>query len=167
MGAKDGGRGSYPEIVDALAQHGAQAKTDAVELYRRVCFNAVISNVDDHLRNYWLGKAGWSLSPAYDLNPVPTDLKAHVLTTNIGLDEGTCSVDLLEVSSDFFGLSLPQARAIIKEVAIVTSTWRETAKEVSARPATTGEVQDLRREARAVKECVADLTLESRLLKKA
>ncbi len=69
-----------------------RVKTDAV-------FNALISNVDDHLRNHgflWLGKAGWSLSPAYDLNPVPTDLKAPVLTTNIDLDEGTCSLDVLE-----------------------------------------------------------------------
>ena len=105
MGAKDGERGSYPEIVDALAQHGAQGKTDAHALYRRVVFNVLISNVDDHLRNHgflWLGKAGWSLSPAYDLNPVPTDLKARVLTTNIDLDEGTCSLDLLEAASELF-----------------------------------------------------------------
>ncbi|MCU0731551.1 MAG: HipA domain-containing protein, partial [Hyphomonas sp.] len=128
----------YPEIVDALAQHGAQGKTDAHALYRRVAFNVLISNVDDHLRNHgflWLGKAGWSLSPAYDLNPVPTDLKARVLTTNIDLDEGTCSLDLLEQASEYFALTLAQARAIIKEVATVTATWRETAKAVGARSA--------------------------------
>lgn len=138
MGAKDGERGSYPEIVDALAQHGAQGKTDAHALYRRVVFNVLISNVDDHLRNHgflWLGKAGWSLSPAYDLNPVPTDLKARMLTTNIDLDEGTCSLDLLEAASEFFTLTLAQARTIIKEVATVTVTWRDTAKAVGARPA--------------------------------
>lgn len=154
MGAKDGERGSYPEIVDALAQHGAQGKTDAHALYRRVVFNVLISNVDDHLRNHgflWLGKAGWSLSPAYDLNPVPTDLKARVLTTNIDLDEGTCSLDLLEAASSFFGLTLLQARAIIKEVATVTATWRETAKAAGARPteivrmASAFEHDDLRR----------------------
>ena len=137
-GSKDGERGSYPEIVDALTQHGVQAKTDAQALYRRVAFNVLISNVDDHLRNHgflWLGKAGWSLSPAYDLNPVPTDLKARVLTTNIDLDEGTCSIDLLEAASEYFGLGLAAARAIIKEVAVVTATWRETAKEAGARTA--------------------------------
>ena len=137
-GSKDGERGSYPEIVDALTQHGAQAKTDAQALYRRVAFNVLISNVDDHLRNHgflWLGKAGWSLSPVYDLNPVPTDLKARVLTTNIDLDEGTCSIDLLEAASEYFGLGLAAARGIIKEVAVVTATWRETAKEAGARPA--------------------------------
>jgi serine/threonine-protein kinase HipA len=138
MGSKDGERGSYPEIVDALAQHGAQAKTDARALYRRVAFNVLISNVDDHLRNHgflWLSKSGWSLSPAYDLNPVPTDIKARVLTTNIDLDEATCSIDLLEAASEYFGIGLVAARAIIKEVAAATATWRETAKEAGARSA--------------------------------
>ena len=138
MGARDGERGSYPELVDILAAHGAQGKTDAHALYRRVVFNVLISNVDDHLRNHgflWLGKTGWSLSPAYDLNPVPTDLKARVLTTNIDLDEGTCSLDLLEAASGFFALTLAQARAIIKEVASVTGTWRDIAKAAGARAA--------------------------------
>ncbi|TIT85128.1 MAG: HipA domain-containing protein, partial [Mesorhizobium sp.] len=102
MGVKDGEHGSYPEMVDALAQHGAQGKSDAHALYRRVVFNVLVSNVDDHLRNHgflWLGKTGWSLSPAYDLNPVPTDLKPRVLTTNIDLVDGTCSLDLLEAAS--------------------------------------------------------------------
>ncbi|MDX8483030.1 HipA domain-containing protein [Mesorhizobium sp. VK24D] len=138
MGARDGEHGSYPEMVDALAQHGAQGKTDAHALYRRVVFNVMVSNVDDHLRNHgflWLGKTGWSLSPAYDLNPVPTDLKPRILTTNIDLDDGTCSLDLLEAASEFFALTLDQARTIIKEVATVTSTWNGTAKAVGARSA--------------------------------
>ncbi len=140
MGAKDGERGSYPEIVDVLAEHGAQGKTDAHALYRRVVFNVLISNVDDHLRNHgflWLGRAGWSLSPAYDLNPVPTDLRARVLTTNIDLDEGTCSLDLLESASGFFALTLAQARSVIKDVATVTARWRDTAREADARGAET------------------------------
>ena len=106
--------------------------------YRRVVCNVLISNVDDHLRNHgflWPGKAGWSLSPAYDLNPVPTDVKARVLTTNIDLDEGSCSLELLEQASQLFALTLPQAREIIKEVASVTAAWRETAKALGARAA--------------------------------
>lgn len=66
---------------------------------------------------------------------MPTDLNARVLTTNIDLDEGTCSLDLLEAASEFFGLTLLQARAIIKEVATVTATWREAAKAAGARSA--------------------------------
>lgn len=137
-GSKDGDTGSYPEIVDALAKHGAQAKADAHALYRRVAFNVLISNVDDHLRNHgflWLGRTGWSLSPIYDVNPTPTDLKVRVLTTNIDLDEGTCSLDLLEQAVEYFGLGLSPAREIIKEVATAAATWRDVAGEVGARPA--------------------------------
>ena len=81
----------------------------------------------------------WTLksmcSAASLLNPIPTDLEARVLTTNIDLDEGTCSLDLLEAASEFFALTLPQARTIVKEVATVTATWRDTAKAVGARSA--------------------------------
>ena len=132
-GSRDGQRGSYPELVDALTQHGAKARADAAQLYRRVTFNVLVSNVDDHLRNHgflWAGRDGWVLSPAYDLNPTPTDLKARILTTNIDLDEATCSVGLLEHAAAFFGLTLKQARATIREVADVTRTWQAVAHEV-------------------------------------
>ena len=137
-GSRDGERGSYPELVDALTQYGAKARVDAAQLYRRVAFNVLVSNVDDHLRNHgflWTGRDGWLLSPAYDLNPTPTDVKARILTTNIDLDEGTCSVDLLESASAFFGMSLKQARATILEVADVTRTWQAVAQEVGGRRA--------------------------------
>jgi serine/threonine-protein kinase HipA len=152
--SRDGERGSYPEIVDALTRHGAQAKADAQALYRRVVFNVMISNVDDHLRNHgflWFGRTGWSLSPAYDLNPVPTDMKARILTTNINLDEGTCSLDLLEETAEYFGFGLAQARTIIKEVATATATWRDVAQRTGARAseihrmASAFEHEDLRR----------------------
>ncbi len=53
--------------------------------------------------------------------------------TDIDLDEGICSIDLLEAASGYFGLGLAAARAIIKEVAVVTATWRETARQAGAR----------------------------------
>lgn len=55
----DGERASYPEIVDELSQHGARTKRDSEELYRRMIFSILVSNVDDHLRNHgflWTGK---------------------------------------------------------------------------------------------------------------
>jgi serine/threonine-protein kinase HipA len=135
-GSADGERGSYPELVDALTRYGANAKADAAALYRRMVFNVLVSNVDDHLRNHgflWLGKNGWSLSPAYDLNPTPTDVKARILTTNIDLDEGTCSIDLVESVADFFGIALPIARQIIREVGAAVADWRTVATAVGAR----------------------------------
>ena len=60
-GSKDGERGSYPEIFDSLTEHGARARTDAAELYRREAFNVLTPSVDDHLRNHgflWAGRDG-------------------------------------------------------------------------------------------------------------
>jgi serine/threonine-protein kinase HipA len=135
-GSADGERGSYPELVDALTRHGANAKADAAALYRRMVFNVLVSNVDDHLRNHgflWLSKNGWSLSPAYDLNPTPTDVKARILTTNIDLDEGTCSIDLVVSVADLFGIALPVARQIIRDVGMAVADWRTVATAVGAR----------------------------------
>ncbi|MEW8042407.1 MAG: HipA domain-containing protein, partial [Candidatus Thiodiazotropha endolucinida] len=137
-GSRDGERGNYPELVDALTVHGAQAKEDARQLYRRVVFNVLVSNVDDHLRNHgflWSGQGGWVLSPAYDLNPTPVDVKARILTTNIDLDEGTCSVELLQDTAGYFGLGARQASTIIREVAEVTRTWQTVAAEMGVRRA--------------------------------
>jgi len=135
LGLKDGARGSYPELVDVLSEHGAQAQVDAHELYRRMTFNVLISNVDDHLRNHgfsWSGPNGWTLSPAYDLNPTPSDVRPRILTTNINLDEGTCDIGLVESAAEYFALSPTSARAIIKQVAAVTARWREVARAAGA-----------------------------------
>jgi serine/threonine-protein kinase HipA len=131
MGLKDGERGSYPEMVDVLSEHGAQAKADAHELYRRMVLNVLISNVDDHLRNHgflWQGQGGWTLSPVYDLNPTPVDVRQRILTTHISLEEGTCDIDLVLSVADYFNLSLAEAKRIVKEVATVTATWRSVAE---------------------------------------
>lgn len=133
--SKDGDRASYPEIVDELAAHGANTKADSAELYRRMIFNILISNVDDHLRNHgflWTGKNGWVLSPAYDLNPTPTDVKQRILSTNISLDEGTCSIELALSQAELFGLNSTQSREIIKQVASSVATWREVAQSVGS-----------------------------------
>lgn len=138
MSLKDGDHGSYPELVDILAQYGAEASTDAQQLYRRMVFNVMISNVDDHLRNHgflWKGPGGWTLSPVYDLNPTPIDVHQRILTTNISLDEATCDLDLVLSVAEYFGLAPDAAKAIIKVVAAATATWREVAAANKARPA--------------------------------
>lgn len=131
LGFKDGEHGSYPELVDALRTHGSDTESDSIELFRRMVFNILASNVDDHMRNHgflYASELGWKLSPAYDLNPVPADVRAHVLSTNITLDEATCSIDLArQTATDFFALPVKQADEIIGQVASAVSTWRETA----------------------------------------
>jgi serine/threonine-protein kinase HipA len=140
LGLKDGERASYPELVDVLAQNGAQVREDAAELYRRMTFNVLASNVDDHLRNHgflWQGRGGWRLSPAYDVNPTPQDLKPRILTTYLAPDDATCSVAMLLEVAEYFSLSPTAAKVIVQSVAKVTATWRDAA---AARGARQGEI---------------------------
>lgn len=137
-GSLDGEGGSYLDMVDVLGEYGAQARVDRIELFRRMVFNVLISNVDDHLRNHgflMLSGHGWSLSPVYDLNPVPQDLKPRVLSTAIDYEDGTCSIGLVREVSRFFGLQKAEADRIISEAARVTKSWVEVAKTVGARSA--------------------------------
>jgi len=138
MGLRDGVHGSYPELVDVLNQHGAQAREDAAELYRRMAFNVLVSNVDDHLRNHgflWLDRGGWTLSPAFDLNPTPVDVRPRVLTTAIDVDDAVCNLDLVLSVAGYFGLGKAAAGTIIRTVADSVAAWREVAARRGARPA--------------------------------
>jgi serine/threonine-protein kinase HipA len=130
LDARDNEARSYLEFVDALRQHGAAPKQDMATLWRRIVFSVLISNTDDHLRNHgflWTGSAGWQMSPAYDLNPVPVDIKPRVLTTAITLDDGTASLKLAYEVAAYFELTAKDARALAREVGDAVSGWRKEA----------------------------------------
>jgi len=130
LGASDNDSRSYLEFVDALRRYGASPKQDMHELWRRIVFNILISNTDDHLRNHaflYAGPDGWRLAPAYDLNPVPMDIKPRILTTAIDLDDGSASLDLAMSVVGYFELDEGKARVIAAEVGRAVATWREEA----------------------------------------
>lgn len=130
LGAKDNETRSYLEIVDALRQHGATPKEDMEALWRRMVFNILISNTDDHMRNHgflYEGQRGWRLSPAYDLNPMPVDIKPRVLSTAINEDDTTASLPLAMEVADYFSLNAAKAKVIAKEVGKSVSRWRSEA----------------------------------------
>jgi serine/threonine-protein kinase HipA len=130
LGARDHETRSYLEIVDALRQHGAAPRDDMHALWRRIVFSILISNTDDHLRNHgflYEGRDGWRLAPAYDLNPIPVDVKPRVLTTAIDLADATASLYLALSVADYFELSPDAARATAAEVGRAASKWRTEA----------------------------------------
>ena len=141
--------GSYLEIVDALANHGATPADDRAELFRRIAFGVMISNTDDHLRNHgflWQGKTGWSLSPCYDLNPVADG--PRILKTRIDYDDATASLQLLQGVAEFFG-KRDVTDGIIRNCGKVIRDWRSYAerrgapKRESARMASAFDHEDL------------------------
>jgi len=130
LGSKDNETRSYLEIVDALRQHGAAPQADMEALWRRLVFNILISNTDDHLRNHGFlydGQAGWRLSPAYDLNPVPTDIKPRILSTAINEDDNTASLALAMEVAGYFELDAGKACEIAAHVGKAVSKWRDEA----------------------------------------
>jgi len=122
--------GSYLEFADALRQYGAAPNKDMPELWRRIVSSILISNTDDHLRNHgflYEGPQGWRLAPAYDLNPVPADIKPRILSTTINQDDGTASLDSVLKVAKYFGLDGKEARKIAREVAEANGRWRAAA----------------------------------------
>lgn len=129
LGARDGDQGSYLEIAQAIEEHSPRAADDLRELWRRIVFTVLISNTDDHLRNHGFlrtSSAGWSLAPAFDLNPNPEG-ETKRLETAIDERSTVASIDTALDVADLFGLSERAARVVLGEVLDATESWRETA----------------------------------------
>ena len=133
---KDNEPHSYIEIADALRQYGAKAEEDCAALWRRIVFNMHISNTDDHLRNHGFlyDTAGWRLSPAYDLNPTPTDIKACNLSLAVDEADTTASLALVMEVTKHFGLKSEKARSIAMEVGKAVAHWRRVASGLGLTP---------------------------------
>ena len=120
---------SYTEVVDAMRGACVEAKADAQQLWRRLVFNHLITNVDDHLQNLgflYVGNALWRLAPAFDLNPFPD--KDRESKTWLSEDTGPItSIDTLLTQAASFYLAEPEALAILAEVHGAVTGWRTLA----------------------------------------
>lgn len=128
----DGETGSYLEIADVIVRHSPSAADDLRELWRRMSFTVLISNFDDHLRNHGFlrtSTAGWSLSPAFDLNPDPRAGERY-LSTAIDFDDTEARIDLLLEVAPEFRRTPPQALQTLGEVRAAVGRWREVAHEL-------------------------------------
>ena len=126
----DGDVQSYTEIVDALRIYGAAAKDDIEELWRRIAFSILITNVDDHLHNHgFLHASGelWRLAPAFDVNPFPD--RQRDLKTWISEETGPhASVAALWSVLKYFNIPLVRAKTILGEVEAAVSRWRDVGR---------------------------------------
>ena len=126
-GASSADGTSYLELVSFLRANGASPKTDLVELFRRVVFNMAVSNTDDHLRNHGfiLTRTGWSLSPLFDVNPIPY---GEYLSLNVSEEDSTIDFDLAIDTAEYYGISDKEAKKITEEIsAAVRSNWERLA----------------------------------------
>jgi len=120
---------AYTEVVDAMRSKCLAFKEAARQLWRRMAFNHLITNVDDHLHNIGFLYAGsnlWRLSPAFDLNPFPD--KERESKTWLSEDSGPItSVDELMKQAARFELSPDEAKRALAAVVTAVERWREVA----------------------------------------
>ena len=129
LSARDGEGRSYLELLDLLRTDGVIPERDARQLWRRMAFNILISNTDDHLRNhgYLRQEGGWILSPAYDLNPMPVDVKPRHHALTLDEDDDASSIDTAFSVAGQFGLDQDEARKVAAEVGAAVLAWRDAA----------------------------------------
>jgi len=122
-------RWSYPLLADNLRRWSDKPEADCVELFRRMVFNAAVTNNDDHPRNHALLRRakGWRLSPAYDLVPTPMlSLERRELALSVGGYGRTASIYNLVSQSGRFGLFMEDARREIDQIIAIVQQWRES-----------------------------------------
>ena len=121
-------RWSYPLLADNLRRWSDKPEADCAELFRRMVFNAAVTNNDDHPRNHALlrRQKGWRLSPAYDLVPAPVvSLERRDLALTVGDYGRTASIYNLLSQAGRFGLSAKEARGQIDLLVDVVRHWRD------------------------------------------
>lgn len=117
---------SYLELVEFIVRHGSNVAADLEELWRRIVFSICVKNTDDHLRNhgFLLNNSGWSLSPAYDINPNEFGKGLHL---NISDDDNSLDLDLALEVAGIFRLTPQRAGQVIKEVTNSITSWKKLA----------------------------------------
>lgn len=122
----DAGEHAYTELVDALRQNGSEAQADTKELWRRIAFSILITNVDDHLMNHGflhVDRGQWRLAPAFDVNPFPD--RVRELKTWVSEDTGPeATIDALMSVTPYFRIAASKAKAILAEVEAAVGQWR-------------------------------------------
>jgi serine/threonine-protein kinase HipA len=120
---------SYLELAQFIRARGdaGHADADLEQLFRRVVFNVAVGNRDDHLRNHGfiLGRAGWRLAPAFDMNP-NIDRADHVL--NIDDADNRPNLDTVLSTASFYGLGATRAGDIVRSVVAAVAQWEAVAR---------------------------------------
>lgn len=117
----------YLDIVDFIVSNCTNVQQNLRELYRRVAFNILFGNTDDHFRNHGfiLTPKGWTLSPAYDINPSTKRYQCLLINENTE----TSDINVLLDSCQSYMLSHKEASIIVEEVSSIIHDWQRIATE--------------------------------------
>ncbi len=119
----------YTDIAEGIRKYGAKAHDDLKELWTRMVFTVLVSNVDDHLKNHAFlndGQGAWRLSPAYDVNPMPG--RARDLKTWISEEGPEASIEAAMAAAPFFDIDHGAAKETLQKIVAVIKQWKPIAK---------------------------------------
>ena len=122
---------SYVTLAEEIRRVSSDPRNDAGELFRRMCFNALVSNLDDHPRNHALvAKDKWKLSPAYDITPQsPVAIERRNLAMTCGSAGTYANIHNLLSQCERFLLRRDEAEAMILQMQeVVSKSWRNVAR---------------------------------------
>jgi serine/threonine-protein kinase HipA len=123
---RDYGQWSYRSLCDAIGKFSENPKEDKAELFRRMIFNILVNNNDDHMRNHGFlgtGRGGWRLSPLYDVVPGHSRGESYHLALRVGQQGSLASFANARTSAQDFGLSQQEAKDLIDSIAAKTRNW--------------------------------------------
>ena len=132
LGLNDGDNATtghgYLDIVDFILSSCTDVDANLCELFRRVAFNICIGNTDDHFRNhgFLLTAKGWTLSPAYDMNPTLNSHQSLLINSKTNVSD----LSVLVNSCDEYMLTTQVAKNIINEVVDAIKDWRIIANKI-------------------------------------
>jgi serine/threonine-protein kinase HipA len=130
-GKEDGEPASYPDLAKAVTDVVAATavRKDLEQLFRRLVFNVLAGNRDDHLRNHGFLRysEGWRLAPAFDMNPA-REMREHSLAIDGATTEP--SLPAAMETHGLYGLSEERAREIVRQVGAAVSRWTSVADSV-------------------------------------
>lgn len=132
---------SYADLAGAIRQHGTQVREDLHELFRRMVFNILVTNNDDHLRNhgFLFDGTGWRLSPLYDVVPKPQVGLERRLVLGVGPEGRSATLDNALAGAAVFDLGPDEASAMVEELRNhVAARWQPLFKEAGLIPADQG-----------------------------
>lgn len=120
---------SYLDIAEFIQYNLPNNKSMLHQLWKRIVFNILISNTDDHLRNhgFLLINNQWTLSPAFDINP---SIDKNGLALNIDVNNNTLDIELAKSVGVYFQLNTNEMNTIVGEVMEAISTWENEAKAI-------------------------------------
>lgn len=134
-------RYSYADLAAALRRHGVEVRRDLHELFRRMVFNILVTNDDDHLRNhgFLFDGRGWRLSPLYDVVPKPQIGLERRLVLGVGPHGRDATIANALAGAAGFDLSPEQAEAMVATLrGQVAAGWEEQFRQAGVNAADRG-----------------------------